>query len=320
MDKSTLDALNIADSKTSLENLADATENAAKKAKLKQRAETAEELKAKYGKKRFSSSNAWKIVLFNYVYAAYQIDEGAKTGEIEQLYSSKLQRGRTRSAQDIVAKIDSLEDMLRYNSFVHLQEWTEDAFKTTVFMRNALRSVISDYYNIASSLIAAEELVEALGDKAEDPKVSLWLSILTVEHYSPQKHGDVIYTLRRNITLALRYIKAYNTFIDMIASAVNMPEFTIFKVDTQGTDTNLSELNEKLSALVSTVHDHRGLEDEYLNETLLKAFSPIEREADPIPDANIKKSAAIISALCQYGNKSWTSAFAALYAGYWRQV
>lgn len=284
-----------------------------------ERAETAQELKEKYGSKRFSPSNAWRIVLYNYVYAAYQVEEGAKTGEIKQLYSGSLKRGRTRTAQDVIARIDRAEDMLRYNAFVHLQEWTENAFKTAVFMRNALKSVISDYYNITSSIISAEEVVKALGDKAEEPQVSLWLSTLTIGGYGSQGHKDGILALRRNITLALRYLKAYNTFIEMIASAVKVPEFTVFKVDTKITDNNLLDLNEALSALVSLIRERRGTEDEYLNDTLT-AFEPVETEAEPIPERNIEKSEAIISVLCQQGYKTWTSAFTALYAGYWRQA
>lgn len=283
------------------------------------RAETAQELKEKYGRKRFTSSNAWRIVLYNYVYAAYQIEEGAKAGEIKQLYSASLKKGHTRSAQNIIAKIDCAEDMNRYNAFVHLQEWTENAFKTAVFMRNALKSVISDYYNISASIIAAEELSHTLGSKAKEADVVLWLSSLSIYRYSPQAHGNNIYALRRNITLALRYLKAYNTFIEMIASAVKVPEYTVFKVDTQSTNEGLSALNDILSTLVSTLREYNKKENEYLNETL-KAFEPVETEADPIPESNIRKSEAIISALCQYGHKSWTGAFSTLYSGYWRQV
>lgn len=284
-----------------------------------ERANTAQEVKEKYGNKRFSSSNAWRIVLYNYVYAAYQIEEGAKSGEIKQLYSGNLHKGRARSAQDIIARIDRAEDMLRYNAFVHLQEWTENAFKTTVFMRNALKSVISNYYDIASSIIAAEAISKALGSKAEELSVSLWLSTLTIDHYAPQTDGESIYSLRRNIALALRYIYAYNTFIEMVSAAVNIPEFTVFKVDTQSTDEGLLMLNEALCTLVSRIHEHRGTDNAYLNEAL-KAFEPVETEAEPIPERNIEKSKAIISILCQQGRKTWTSAFSALYAGYWRQA
>ena len=281
--------------------------------------ETAEEFKEKYGRKRFTSSNAGKIVLYNYVYAAYQIEEGAKTEDIKPLYSGKLKDGGTRSAEGVVSRIDSTEDLLRYNAFVHLQEWTENAFKTTVFMRNALKSVISDYYNIASSIIAAEAIKKALGDKADEPDISIWLSSLTIDSYTPQTNGGGIYTLRRNIALALRYIKAYNTFIEMIAAAVDVPEYTVFKVSMQSTEASLSHLNVALSMVVSDIRNHRGTDDEYLNETL-KAFEPVEMEAEPIPTYNIKKADAIISTVSRHGYKTWTSAFAALYAGYWRQA
>ena len=287
--------------------------------KLKKRAETVEEFKEKYGKKRFTSSTAWRIVLYNYVYAAYQIEEGAKTGEIQKLYNSSLKKGGVHPSKDVIARISTNEDMLRYNAFVHLQEWTENAFKTAVFMRNALKSVIADYYNITASIIAAEELAKVLGSKAEEPKVSLWLSTLTLDNYAPQTHGAGINALRRNITLALRYLKAYNTFIEMVAAAVDMPEYTVFKVNTQNTNNGLLELNEALSALVSLTNENREAEAEYLKETL-KAFDPIEIEPEPIPEGNIKKADAIISVLCRQGFKTWTSAFSALYAGYWRQA
>lgn len=286
---------------------------------MAKRAETAQELKEKYGNKRFSSSTAWKIVLYNYIYAAYQIEEGAKTGEIKQLYSGNLTRRRTRTIQDIIARIDRNEDLLRYNAFVHLQEWTQNAFVTAVFVRNGLALTISNYHNIAASIISAEELSEVLGSKAEESEASLWLSNLTIDRYGDQAEKDEILALRRNITLALRHIKAYNTFIEIIASAVKIPEFTVFKVDTKLTNESLIKLNDALSALVSLIQERKGTENEYINNTLT-AFRPVETEAEPIPDQNIKKSNAIISVICQQGYKTWTSAFSALYAGYWRQA
>lgn len=284
------------------------------------RAETAQEFKEKYGKKRFTSSNAGMIVLYNYAYAAYQVNEGAKAGEIQRLFNSTVKNGgRSRYVENAITRIHTEEDLKRYNAFVHLQNWTETTFRTAVFMRNSLQSTIDNYYNIAAAIISAEEVAKALGDKADDPQVSMWLSSLMIDNFTPQKNGGGIHILRRNITLALRYLNAYNTFISIIASAVKVPEFTIFQVKMENVTRAIQILNEMLSELTSTITEHRGTEDVYLAETL-KAFNPVEEEAEPIPEDNIKKSKDIISTICLKGTKTWMGAFFALYAGYWRQT
>lgn len=284
------------------------------------RAETAKEFKEKYGNKRFTSSNAWRIVIFNYIYTAYQIEEGIPGAEAEELYPGHFQKGRSRSrsAQDIVARIDRQEDALRYNAFVHLQQWTETAFRENVFLRNNLFSVIRGLFSISSSIIVSEQITTDLGNRAEESDIFSSLAVLSLKNHLSQSNANGIRSMKRNITLAIRHITAYNRFIELVASAMKIPEFTVFQVEMANIQTAIQEINKNFSLLTTTIQERIETEDGI--REALTVFEPIEEEPDPIPESNIKKTKDLIFNLCQYGRNTWTNAFSALCRGYWRQV
>ena len=326
MNKSTLDALNIADSKTSLENLADATEKAAKKAKLKQKAETAEEFREKYGRKRFTSSTAGKSIIYSYIYLGYLKNEGLSNEEI-------IRRPLYKDLKAIRDKIASPNDAYVYTQYINLEEWLTNVFEAAIIMRNSVNSVSSHFYSIASGALAGENLLNALDGK-ESKEASLWLSLLSVDSIRPTTSSyQMALSLRQNIENGLRYIHAYNTLISIIATEIEIPELTLFQVNTESTVNGIAQLNDVLEMLRNHIKERETVPDEQAITTAppaftkkalaatLEAFSDVSPTAPPIPEENIKDTITRIrNTVIMNGSASWTRLMPTLCRNYWGKI
>ena len=281
-------------------------------------AQMADDFMEKYGKRRFTSHTAPKAVLYAFLYGCYL--QGEKK-PITPLYPD---------IDSIQKKVKTYEDMDSWNGYLNLVEWQRSAFNTAVFMRNALQSNLANYDNIVRSLIAAEGLRAELrkGDLSEG--ATLWLSSLTIEAYTPQSHGEVITGLRKNAEAGLRYMKAYNSFMELIAEELKVPEYTIQKVLMLDVRDSLEALNEALSVLRESVERHRPEEaagkaygdmtrwtPEYFRETM-KLYEPVGDNLPPIPEENVQEARRSIKEGVKKGLYSWYRAFFRYSTKYWR--
>ena len=279
---------------------------------------TAEAFREKYSGKRFSSHTAPKAVLYSFLYECYQQNEDGIT---RTLYPD---------IWSIQHKVNTYEDMDSWNGYLGLVEWQRGAFSTAVFMRNALNSNLSDLRNIITSIISGENIRDELGAGIPD-SLRLWVESLTLEAYTPQQSGGyVLETLRKNIEAGLRYVKAYNTFVELIAEELKTPEYIIMKVSETGTRRSLEAVNEALSALRDHIAEHRTGEaegtapsyftawtPEYFRETI-KAFEPVGEGLPPIPEEKITDARLGIRQGIKKGQYSWVSLFAGYSSKYWR--
>jgi hypothetical protein len=274
--------------------------------------QTAAEFKEKYSKKRFSSRTAPKAVLYSFLYDIYQQSEG---GVKEPLYPD---------ITGIRNKVETYEDMDAWNGYLNLTEWQRSAFNTAVFLRNALQSNLSEYNRVISSLIAAENLRAELRAEQIPQSASLWLDALTLEAYSPQADGYSIDILRKNIEGGLRYTKAYNTFVALIAEETKTPEYARLMVTTQHQQETLNDINRALTILTETAYRERAEDQgagrwtqEYLSETL-RAFEPIGNELPPIPADRISEARDGIRRGVKKGSYSWYTLYRRYSSQYWR--
>jgi signal transduction histidine kinase len=280
--------------------------------------QTAEEYRNRYGKKHFTSKTAPKAVLYSFLYECFL--QGEKK-PILPLYPDIV------SIRD---KVETYEDMDSWNGYLNLIEWQRSAFNTAVFMRNALQSNLSDLDHMARNLIAAEELRGKLKstDLSEDSR--LWLYSLTIEAYTPQSGGGIIETLRKNIEAGLRYMKAYNTFMALIAEELKAPEYTIQKVLMLRVEDALEGVNEALSLLREVTERERAEEaqgtsagiltqwtPEYFRETM-KLFEPVGENLPPIPEETVQDARRRIKEGVKKGQYSWYTAFFRFSTKYWR--
>lgn len=275
---------------------------------------TSEEFRAKYGKKRFVSHTAPKAVLYTFLYECYL--QGEKK-PITPLYPDIM---------SIQGKVETYEDMDLWNGYLNLIEWQRSAFNTAVFMRNALQSNLSDLDHMIKSLIAAENLREELRGTERTEAATLWLYSLSIEAYTPQSNGGIIATLRKNIEAGLRYMKAYNTFMELIAEETKTPEYTLQKVYMGGVWKSLEGLNEALAMLREVVERNRAEEasgdltqwtPEYFRETM-KAFEPVGNNLPPVPKDKIAEARPRIKRALSKGNSSWYGVYFPYSSQYWR--
>ena len=290
----------------------------------KAKAETAEEFKAKYGKKRFTAANAGKALIYRFIYWTYLKNEGMTNEEIaaQPLYNM----------DNIRRKPETLKDALQYNVYVSLQEWLTNAFDSAVYIRNATDGTISHFYTIVADAIAGENLRAALGEAIHEDKVALWLSALSVDGLRPTKSAyNLALSLRANIDTGLRYLNVYNTLIDMIGKEIEIPEFTVFQVNISNTKDSIERLNAALALLRDEISNRGVVPDGEAVPAISPAFTPKEMEATletyrevspdvpPIPVDNVTYTERNLRAFVLEGSKAWTNLFSILSKNYyWR--
>lgn len=290
----------------------------------KAKAETAEEFKAKYGKKRFTAANAGKALIYRFIYWTYLKNEGMTNEEIaaQPLYNM----------DNIRRKPETLKDALQYNVYVSLQEWLTNAFDSAVYIRNATDGAISHFYTIVADAIAGENLRTALGEAIHEDKVALWLSALSVDGLRPTKSAyNLALSLRANIDTGLRYLNVYNTLIDMIGKEIEIPEFTVFQVNISNTKDSIERLNAALALLRDEISNRGVVPDGEAVPAISPAFTPKEMEATletyrevspdvpPIPVDNVTYTERNLRAFVLEGSKAWTNLFSILSKDYYRR-
>lgn len=290
----------------------------------KAKAETAEEFKAKYGKKRFTAANAGKALIYRFIYWTYLKNEGMTNEEIaaQPLYNM----------DNIRRKPETLKDALQYNVYVSLQEWLTNAFDSAVYIRNATDGTISHFYTIVADAIAGENLRAALGEAIHEDKVALWLSALSVDGLRPTKSAyNLALSLRANIDTGLRYLNVYNTLIDMIGKEIEIPEFTVFQVNISNTKDSIERLNAALALLRDEISNRGVVPDGEAVPAISPAFTPKEMEATletyrevspdvpPIPVDNVTYTERNLRAFVLEGSKAWTNLFSTLSKDYYRR-
>lgn len=290
----------------------------------KAKAETAEEFKAKYGKKRFTAANAGKALIYRFIYWTYLKNEGMTNEEIaaQPLYNM----------DNIRRKPETLKDALQYNVYVSLQEWLTNVFDSAVYIRNATDGAISHFYTIVADAIAGENLRAALGEAIHEDKVALWLSALSVDGLRPTKSAyNLALSLRANIDTGLRYLNVYNTLIDMIGKEIEIPEFTVFQVNISNTKDSIERLNAALALLRDEISNRGVVPDGEAVPAISPAFTPKEMEATletyrevspdvpPIPVDNVTYTERNLRAFVLEGSKAWTNLFSILSKDYYRR-
>ena len=294
------------------------------------RAETAQELREKYQRKRLTPSTAAKVYLYNYVYWAFLTNERKPIDHLRDRVFKDEGKVFELLMKDLYA-----EGLYRFYCIFCI--WLNTAMESAVLMRNSLNEFIMYYYDIVATAIAGENLRRELGDQAHDDKIALWLKTLTVDQLRPtgMSYHKIIglrYSLRSNIENYLRYLNVYNTLIATIGDMIEVPELTVFQVDMDTVESLISQLNEALEALRDEIGKREvvpvgeaqvSLSPPFtppeLEETL-KAFEPMEDKAPPIPEENITAVKASIRELDQASHDfDGDSRFKAMSKDYWRR-
>ncbi len=310
---------------TLLEAVCNAVEAAAEDKKRKQAepVQTAEAFRKKYGRRQFNPLTVGKSVLLNYVYSNYQLIEGAK--EFLPLYDKEKLR----------AKIQNTQHYIYYSYYLTLLDWITTGYEAAVNMKTALWTQGNALLTLVSTILAGEHIRERISG-TEDQLLQLYTRPISLDEYAPQGEYSFAYTsLRESYCNSLRYLKAYNTFIDLIAEAQEIPELGIFRMNMEEPEEQRESINENLQALRETAEEIRGatLEERepgeplgtyhpnwsrgYLDSTL-ELFSAIP-QAEEIPEENIQKTREELKTPEHY-HVSWQGVFdRILTKDYWRR-
>lgn len=289
------------------------------------KAETAEEFKAKYGRKRFTSDTAGKAHIYAYIYWAYLKNEGLSN---EELIAQPLYK----NLDAISEKIKTLKGLHVYNAYIGLEDWIGQTLEAALFMSNSVKSVLAHIYSIASGAIAGEELKNTLGAQASDDNIWIWLHLLSVDSIRPTTGSyQTVLTLRKNVETGLTYLNAYNTFIGILADELEIPELTVFQLNLEPIANTTAQLNEALSALRDSIKQREVVADRQEPKTLPIPFTPKEMEATleafrdisldvpPIPERSIMYTKRNVSFSVIHGTRSWSSLFNMFFKNSWRQ-
>lgn len=296
-----------------------------KGAKNKQKAETAQEVKEKYGRKRFTSSTAGKAHILAYIYWAYLKNEGLSNEEL-------LAQPLYKNLRSYSEKLQTIEEERAYNAYIRLEDWIDFSLEMALHKRNATKSALAHFYSIASGAIAGEELRDALGAQADEGKIAFWLSMLSVDSIRPTTGSyETVIVLRQNIDNGLRFINIYNSLVKMIAEEIEIPEFDVFLLDMEPIRTITSQLNEALGLLREAIRKRETVPDEQTLTTApplftdsamsatLEAFRDVSPDAPPIPEENITFAERNLRISVLKGAKPWEKLFTILSRDYWRR-
>lgn len=230
-------------------------------------AKSAQEFSEKYGGKRYTAKDAGKAHLLNLLYHAYQTSGKPLERPLFDVYTLR-------------SRIQTEEDMRRYDSYYYLTEWLRSLYENAMAIDKDLTLRLSEYDEMASSLLSAENIRSRIQGE-QSTELIIWLNTLTLEAYQPQEPGGLLMqSLRDNIGQGIRYIKAYHAFLDEVAEATGIPECSALKVSAPPIVRRLGALNVTLKYIRDSVAEHREPE---VREAEASAPPPEERDGIKFP-------------------------------------
>jgi hypothetical protein len=131
-----------------------------------------------------------------------------------------------------------------------------------------------------------------------------------LEQYTPEnpEHGDAIDRVERNrATLedSLRWIIGFDKALDLIAKEIDIPDFTIFRVDSERCIARTEAVNGTFDILYTDIqgidYPDKGKKELKL-QALRDVFYPIKAKEITIPEGHIKKAAKMLSGLDAFGD------------------
>ena len=145
----------------------------------------------------------------------------------------------------------------------------------------------------ASDLIDRSPRINESGYYVE-PDISHTLSNFTLEAFFTEAEDyadnvDIVETARQSLIESYYHLKGYNYALELIARFYEVPEFTVFKMDTDGIEDKIRAFNELVPILYRKIRDTDYTDGELKKkklQVLKDLFQPIDYEALTIPEEN----------------------------------
>lgn len=170
----------------------------------------------------------------------------------------------------------------------------EDAEEDTIIFDGNHRALFNGIAILrASDLLGRSPRIDENGYYVE-PDMRHRLSNFTLEAFFPEAEDyadnvDIVETARQSLIESYYHLKGYNYALELIARFYEVPEFTVFKMDTDGIEDKIRAFNELVPILYKKIHDTDYTDGELKVkklQVLKDLFQPIDYEALTIPEEN----------------------------------
>lgn len=153
----------------------------------------------------------------------------------------------------------------------------------------------------ASNLIGRSPRINESGYYVE-PDISHTLSNFTLEAFFPEAEDyadnlEIVETARQTLIESYYFLKGYNYALEIIARYYDVPELTIFQMNTAGIEDKIKALNELVPILYRKIHDTDYTDEELKAkklQVLKDLFLPIDYEALTIPEENREQAERLL--------------------------
>lgn len=258
-------------------------------------AKTAQELKEKYGKKRYNPQNIWLAYMAQYLYGLYLRNEGVTFEEQkDEKYNLFNRHTRIKHAQ-ILATLDG-DNLKQYHYYDSTLSWVIEKFRYAVLVRD---STVRDF--LAFGLLLKDTLsAEKTLDKAREAHIDSGITQELADDLSIKAYREGSQRYRALdmydtiITANLKYIFMYNTYIEILSKCAGVPELTIFKVSVD----SVEESREDVNGFIKELRKEAGGKATETEETIFFKELVDIQPAPPIPEKLLKK---IINDTKKYG-------------------
>lgn len=267
---------------------AEAEEQAAKE-RIRQQKSKIAQFKRKWREKDYHELNAGKSIIVYGIFATMQQMAGIK--EPKPLFT-----------QGEMAFIKSLAETRQersvYMGYAHLAEWITINFNAAIFQLQLFTGAIMELDTIISKVMREEGLKRFLTPEDKE-RLYPWLHQMGLDYMGIQSETEFYeqYSIMMNrINAAKKYIRMYDTAIDLLAKAADVKEMELYKIRSSyiGNPRNetitgaLNAINTDIDALRIMVCDREEYQDPYHRDIIEKYLQHIDIEAEPVPERNIR--------------------------------
>jgi len=167
----------------------------------------------------------------------------------------------------------------------------------------------------ASDLIDRSPRIDERGYYVE-PDIQHTLSNFTLEAFFTEAEDyadniEIVETARQTLIESYYHLKGYNLTLELIARFYEVPEMTVFQMDTDGIEDKIRAFNELVPILYKKIRD-TDYEDKELKERKLQVlkdlFQPIDYEALTIPEDSREQAEQLLD-----GFKAFKPEYTALF-------
>lgn len=225
-------------------------------------AKTAHEFKDKYTRKKYTSQNIGIAFVAQYLYMLYLMNEGVS---YEEQYEKRIHLfGKETMGKHakILSSLDETE-YYQYKRYDAVLSWVRTNFQYTVFVRDSTIRELGSLSYLIYETLKIENLIKDTGESNINQEVMKGLNeFLSIEAYKiDSQRRKAVLINKASIERNLRYVHMYNTFIEMLAKAIKIPELNVLSVDVSNMNESVVDANAFIEE-TKTIAEEKNIKSE----------------------------------------------------------